>query len=163
MVHMARPYLLALTTPTALFSSRQSILPCSPAFEMLRASQTAEPPVHHDGQARAERFALLHAVGESVSTAGPACLHGDHALFHPRDLTGFRITSSCEVARVRPWGSPVRREHYGAALAHHGQQAVPKKSPRTWVHACGGLVLQRRYGLWWDRSDKACPLGLRPV
>lgn len=69
---MARPYLLALTTPTGLFSSRQSILPFSPAFEMLRASQTAEPPVHHDGQARAERFALLHAVGDSVSTAGPS-------------------------------------------------------------------------------------------
>lgn len=46
-----------------------------------------------------------------------------------------------------PWGSPVRCEHYGAALAHHGQQTVPKKSPCTWVHACGGLVLQRIWTL----------------
>lgn len=64
------PELLALTTPSALLFA--SILPYSPAFEMLSASQTAELPVDHDGQARAERFALLHAVGDSVSAAGPS-------------------------------------------------------------------------------------------
>lgn len=64
------PQLLALTTPTALLCG--SYLPCSPAFEMLSASQTAEPPVHHDGQARAERFALLHAASDSVNVAAPS-------------------------------------------------------------------------------------------
>lgn len=48
------------------------ITPCSPAFEVLSASQTSEPAVHHDGQACAERFTLFHAVGDSVSTAGPS-------------------------------------------------------------------------------------------
>lgn len=45
------------------------LVPPSPALEVLRAAQTAEPPAHHDGQARAESLALLHAVGSPAPSA----------------------------------------------------------------------------------------------
>lgn len=103
-VHQSDPVSLQSPPPRP----RPVLAPRSPAFEMLSASQTAEPPVHHDGQARAERFALLHAAGDRVRAAGcsrPAqglCSVPPLQLSPPRALARLGVAPSCEMARGWP-------------------------------------------------------------
>lgn len=106
--------------------------PHSPALEVLRADQAAEPPVHHDGQVRAERLTLLHAVGArsrelwpgldgrcqalgcscwgpSSSSSGPPCALNTSCQAQTALFPGPGTTSVCSPTQA--WHPPPSEDH----------------------------------------------------
>ena len=62
---MAKTRLLVMLAPTLCsLCTRTGCLPCTkPVLQVLHGAQAAQPASCHDADARAERLALLHAVG----------------------------------------------------------------------------------------------------